>query len=130
MFHIFRIHVQEMQEKILSYFFFYKKYSYNLYEVSHWICFRLSCGYSYYAIAFGVDQLSGSLYLNMFLLSIIEIPSSLITWFLANRFVILIIKDYGIVKEIELLSKWLVSILINIYRFSRYALEHLAFTCE
>ncbi|VDI56472.1 MFS transporter, OCT family, solute carrier family 22 (organic cation transporter), member 4/5 [Mytilus galloprovincialis] len=41
----------------------------------------ISCGYTYYAISFGVQQLSGSLYLNMFLLSIVEVPSLLLAWF-------------------------------------------------
>ncbi|XP_062619785.1 solute carrier family 22 member 4-like [Saccostrea cucullata] len=44
----------------------------------------VACGYAYYAISFGVEQLSGSLYLNMFLLSVVEIPATLITWFLNN----------------------------------------------
>ncbi|XP_063443225.1 solute carrier family 22 member 21-like [Mytilus trossulus] len=44
----------------------------------------ISFGYGYYAIAFGVQQLSGSLYLNMFLLSIVEVPSQVITYFLNN----------------------------------------------
>ncbi|XP_062570126.1 solute carrier family 22 member 4-like [Saccostrea cucullata] len=45
----------------------------------------LSCGYSYYAITFAVDQLSGSLYLNMFLLSLVEIPGTLSSWYFNNR---------------------------------------------
>ena len=46
--------------------------------------YRLACGYGYYAISFGVEQLSGSLYLNMFLLSIVEIPALLLTWYMNN----------------------------------------------
>lgn len=45
---------------------------------------RMACGYAYYAISFGVEQLSGSIYLNMFLLSIVEIPATLLTWWLNN----------------------------------------------
>lgn len=48
---------------------------------------RLACGYGYYAISFGVEQLSGSLYLNMFLLSIVEIPALLLTWYMNNWYV-------------------------------------------
>lgn len=44
----------------------------------------MACGYAYYAISFGVEQLSGSIYLNMFLLSIVEIPATLLTWWLNN----------------------------------------------
>lgn len=47
-----------------------------------WLC----CGYGYYAIAFGVQELSGDLYLNMFLLSIVEAPAQFITWFFNNYF--------------------------------------------
>ncbi|KAJ8300868.1 hypothetical protein KUTeg_022387 [Tegillarca granosa] len=38
-----------------------------------------SCGYVYYAISFGVQKLSGSLYLNLFLLSAVEIPGNAVT---------------------------------------------------
>lgn len=46
----------------------------------------LSCGYGYYAISFGVQSLSGNLYLNMFLLSVVEVPSQILTYFLCNTF--------------------------------------------
>ncbi|XP_033760155.1 solute carrier family 22 member 5-like [Pecten maximus] len=46
----------------------------------------LSCGYGYYSISFAVQSLSGNLYLNMFLLSAVEVPAQIITFFLANRF--------------------------------------------
>lgn len=45
---------------------------------------RLASGYSYYAISFGVEELSGDLYLNMFLLSAVEIPAQAVTWFFNN----------------------------------------------
>lgn len=48
---------------------------------------RMACGYAYYAISFGVEQLSGSIYLNMFLLSIVEIPATLLTWWLNNWYI-------------------------------------------
>ncbi|XP_062598101.1 solute carrier family 22 member 4-like [Saccostrea cucullata] len=44
-----------------------------------------SCGYAYYAISYSVDQLSGNLYLNMFLLSVIDIPALMSIWYLSNR---------------------------------------------
>lgn len=47
--------------------------------------FRFSCGYAYYAISYSVDQLSGDLYLNMFLLSVIDIPALMSIWYLSNR---------------------------------------------
>ncbi|XP_033760703.1 solute carrier family 22 member 4-like [Pecten maximus] len=46
----------------------------------------MSCGYGFYAISFGVQSLSGSLYLNMFLLSVVDIPGQVSSYFLANRF--------------------------------------------
>ncbi|XP_033761116.1 solute carrier family 22 member 4-like isoform X2 [Pecten maximus] len=46
----------------------------------------MSCGYGYYAISFGVQSLSGSLYLNMFLLSVVEIPGQVSSYYLTNRF--------------------------------------------
>lgn len=46
---------------------------------------RFSCGYAYYAISYSVDQLSGDLYLNMFLLSVIDIPALISIWYLSNR---------------------------------------------
>lgn len=48
---------------------------------------RFSCGYAYYAISYSVDQLSGDLYLNMFLLSVIDIPALISIWYLSNRLV-------------------------------------------
>ncbi|XP_056008534.1 solute carrier family 22 member 4-like [Ostrea edulis] len=50
-----------------------------------WFCW-ISCGFSYYGLAFGVGQLSGSLYINMFLLSAVEIPGTFSTWCLTNQF--------------------------------------------
>ncbi|XP_062595074.1 solute carrier family 22 member 4-like, partial [Saccostrea cucullata] len=44
----------------------------------------LSTGYSYFAISFGVEELSGDLYLNIILLSLVEIPVQLVTWYLNN----------------------------------------------
>lgn len=38
----------------------------------------LFSSYSYYGIAFGVQELSGSLYLNMFLVSIVDIPGNIL----------------------------------------------------
>lgn len=44
-----------------------------------------TCGYVYYAISFGVQKLSGSLYLNIFLLSAVEIPGNALTIITSNR---------------------------------------------
>ncbi|XP_053397068.1 solute carrier family 22 member 21-like [Mercenaria mercenaria] len=38
----------------------------------------LFSAYSYYGIAFGVQELSGSLYLNMFLVSIVDVPGNIL----------------------------------------------------
>ncbi|OWF39252.1 organic cation transporter-like protein [Mizuhopecten yessoensis] len=46
----------------------------------------IACGYGYYAISFGVQSLSGSLYLNMFLLSVVEIPAQASSYYLTNRY--------------------------------------------
>lgn len=43
--------------------------------------------YNYYGISFGVDKLSGSLYLNMFILSVLEIPGAFLSWFFMNKYV-------------------------------------------
>ncbi|XP_062621143.1 solute carrier family 22 member 4-like [Saccostrea cucullata] len=50
-----------------------------------WFCW-LACGFSYYGLAFGVGQLSGSLYINMFFLSAVEVPGTFSTWCLTNQF--------------------------------------------
>ena len=42
---------------------------------------RLFSAYSYYGIAFAVQELSGNLYLNLFLLSIVDFPSNLLNIF-------------------------------------------------
>lgn len=43
--------------------------------------------YNYYGISFGVDKLSGSLYLNMFILSVLEFPGAFLSWFFMNKYV-------------------------------------------
>ncbi|XP_069105033.1 organic anion transporter 3-like [Argopecten irradians] len=45
----------------------------------------LACGYGYYGVSFEVKGLTGNLYLNMALLSIVEIPTVLATYTLTNR---------------------------------------------
>ncbi|KAK7090345.1 hypothetical protein V1264_010154 [Littorina saxatilis] len=52
------------------------------------LCFNFtwfSCGLVYYVLSFGAEQLSGSLYLNVFLLTVVEIPAMLLTTVLNNR---------------------------------------------
>nr|KAG5690112.1 hypothetical protein BaRGS_010703 [Batillaria attramentaria] len=46
-----------------------------------WFC----SGLVYYILSFGVEHLSGNLYMNMFLLSAVEIPAMMVTWILNNR---------------------------------------------
>ncbi|KAK3087933.1 hypothetical protein FSP39_012595 [Pinctada imbricata] len=46
----------------------------------------MTCAYVYYAISFNVQSLSGSIYLNMFLLSMVEIPANVLTMYLNNKF--------------------------------------------
>ena len=46
-----------------------------------WFC----CGFSYYAISFGVGNLFGNLYMNIFLLAVIEFPILITTFFLNNH---------------------------------------------
>lgn len=43
--------------------------------------------YNYYGIFFGVDKLFGSLYLNMFILSVLEILGVFLFWFFMNKYV-------------------------------------------
>jgi len=45
---------------------------------------RFSASFGYYGITFGVSSLSGDLYLNMFLLNIVEAPVQIIVSFLVN----------------------------------------------
>ncbi|XP_033761809.1 solute carrier family 22 member 21-like [Pecten maximus] len=45
----------------------------------------LSCGYAYYAISFGVQSLSGNLFYNMFLITVVEVPAQMSTYFLSNK---------------------------------------------
>ncbi|XP_034329452.2 solute carrier family 22 member 6-A [Magallana gigas] len=45
----------------------------------------IAMAYNYYGISFGVDKLSGSLYLNMFILSVLEFPGAFLSWFFMNK---------------------------------------------
>ncbi|CAG2232018.1 OCTN [Mytilus edulis] len=44
----------------------------------------ISCGYGYFAISFGVQQLSGNLYLNIVLLGLVDVVQILVS-FIANK---------------------------------------------
>ncbi|KAK3105862.1 hypothetical protein FSP39_007255 [Pinctada imbricata] len=46
----------------------------------------MTCAYVYYAISFNVQKLSGNIYLNMSLLSIVEMPANAVTICLNNKF--------------------------------------------
>ncbi|KAJ8310512.1 hypothetical protein KUTeg_012377 [Tegillarca granosa] len=77
----------KMQTDSLYYLFFANCSDHDYYIFAFkklTIGYRLSCGFSYYAISFGVQQLSGYLYLNLALLSFVEIPTNLMIWFLAK----------------------------------------------
>ncbi|KAJ8313016.1 hypothetical protein KUTeg_010389 [Tegillarca granosa] len=45
----------------------------------------LFSGYTFYAISFGVQKMSGSIYLNIFLLSMVDLPSNLLTYYTCNK---------------------------------------------
>ncbi|XP_048244250.1 solute carrier family 22 member 16-like isoform X2 [Haliotis rufescens] len=69
------------------------KYNYrDIYR--HWdICWKslviqviwMCMSFSYYGISFGVGNLAGNLYLNMFLVSIIALPGTTMVFFLSSR---------------------------------------------
>jgi len=47
------------------------------------LVFRISCGYGYYAISFGVQQLSGNLYINLILINAMDIIA-IVVWYFTN----------------------------------------------
>ena len=53
-------------------------YNYSIYPI------RVELGLAGYGIQFGIQKLSGSLYLNMFLIGIIGAPLSFLTIYLTN----------------------------------------------
>ncbi|OWF41857.1 solute carrier family 22 member 6-A-like [Mizuhopecten yessoensis] len=44
----------------------------------------VTAAYVYYAISFGVQNLSGNIYINIFLINIIDIPAQIVTYYMAN----------------------------------------------
>nr|KAG5691453.1 hypothetical protein BaRGS_017296 [Batillaria attramentaria] len=52
-------------------------------------CVWFSLTFSYYGISFGVSALSGNVFLNIFLMTLVEIPSNFISVFMSDKFVIL-----------------------------------------
>ncbi|XP_052259345.1 solute carrier family 22 member 16-like isoform X2 [Dreissena polymorpha] len=46
----------------------------------------ITISFSYYGLTFGVGSLAGNLYMNMFLLNIIETPASFVIMYFVNRF--------------------------------------------
>ncbi|KAL4240698.1 hypothetical protein ACF0H5_001490 [Mactra antiquata] len=46
----------------------------------------MTISYSYYGLTFGIQSLSGDLYLNMFLMNIIECPASFSIMYIVNKF--------------------------------------------
>ncbi|XP_067661285.1 organic cation/carnitine transporter 2-like [Haliotis asinina] len=71
----------------------YHKYNYiDIYR--HWnICWKslviqviwMCMSFSFYGISFGVGNLMGNLYLNMFLISVISLPGQVMVFFLSSR---------------------------------------------
>jgi len=53
------------------------------------LCSRAALGIVSYGIAFGIQALSGNIFFNMFLFSIVGIPSKAIAMWLQNRSVLL-----------------------------------------
>jgi hypothetical protein len=49
--------------------------------------YRIACGYVYTGLAFGVMSLSGSLYLNMFLMGCVEAPAQVLVLLFNNVYV-------------------------------------------
>lgn len=49
--------------------------------------FRFALGIVSYGISFGIQSLSGNIYLNLFLFSLVGIPSKSIALWLQNRYV-------------------------------------------
>ncbi|XP_071085687.1 solute carrier family 22 member 15-like [Haliotis cracherodii] len=47
-----------------------------------WMCLSMV----YYGISFGVGRLAGNLYLNIFLLAVVEVPATVKTFFMNNKF--------------------------------------------
>ncbi|XP_061184252.1 solute carrier family 22 member 4-like [Saccostrea echinata] len=45
----------------------------------------MAMAYTYYGISFGVDKLSGSLYINIFVLSCLEIPGDFLAWYIMKK---------------------------------------------
>ncbi|KAL8621782.1 hypothetical protein ACOMHN_016269 [Nucella lapillus] len=64
--------------------------------------------FSYYGIAFGVSGLSGNLYLNIFLLSIVEVPCNVVSLFLSNRNL-----GYGASSTVSRIGGALAPLLLN-----------------
>lgn len=46
---------------------------------------RIFSIYTFYALSFGVQEMSGSIYLNIFLLNLIDLPGNLLTYVLSNK---------------------------------------------
>ncbi|WAQ96662.1 YLX3-like protein [Mya arenaria] len=50
------------------------------------LTYLMTISYSYYGLTFGVSSLSGDLYVNMFLMNIIETPASFSLMYIVNRY--------------------------------------------
>ena len=52
-----------------------------------YVFFRASESYGYYGLTFGIQNLAGDLYLNMFIVYLIEIPALFVCMYLMNRYI-------------------------------------------
>ena len=49
------------------------------------LCLRFALGVIGYGVMFGIQRLSGDIYLNMFLFAMVTIPAKVVTVWLTNR---------------------------------------------
>ena len=55
---------------------------------------RIALGLITYGISFGITRLSGSIYLNLFLFKLVQIPSKSIAIWLQNRYVYVLLGKF------------------------------------
>ena len=48
--------------------------------------YRASMSYGYYGLTFGIQNMAGNMYLNMFLVNIIELPANCLAMYAVNRY--------------------------------------------
>ncbi|KAJ8313014.1 hypothetical protein KUTeg_010387 [Tegillarca granosa] len=55
--------------------------------------------YTFYAISFGVQKMSGSINLNIFLLSLVDLPSNLLTYYMYNKTILFFAKLFKLMPR-------------------------------